>query len=76
MCRLLLVVIHSNFHVFYQLCAGASQEDRNAFHILDAEEYYYLSESKCLSVPGVNDSADWQEMMVGKRSESMAGGVC
>ncbi|KAM6149993.1 unconventional myosin-IXa isoform 2-T2 [Erethizon dorsatum] len=33
-----------NYHVFYYLLAGASEEERLAFHLKQPEEYHYLSQ--------------------------------
>uniref|UniRef100_A0A8B9L4Y3 Myosin IXA n=1 Tax=Astyanax mexicanus TaxID=7994 RepID=A0A8B9L4Y3_ASTMX len=33
-----------NYHVFYYLLAGASEEERTAFHLRKPEEYHYLSQ--------------------------------
>uniref|UniRef100_A0AAY5EDU0 Myosin IXA n=1 Tax=Electrophorus electricus TaxID=8005 RepID=A0AAY5EDU0_ELEEL len=33
-----------NYHVFYYLLAGASEEEKVAFHLLKPEEYHYLSQ--------------------------------
>ncbi|KAM7015591.1 LOW QUALITY PROTEIN: unconventional myosin-IXAa [Tautogolabrus adspersus] len=33
-----------NYHVFYYLLAGASEEERTAFHLMKPEEYHYLSQ--------------------------------
>ncbi|XP_029313509.1 unconventional myosin-IXAa isoform X2 [Cottoperca gobio] len=33
-----------NYHVFYYLLAGASEEDRKSFHLMKPEEYHYLSQ--------------------------------
>ncbi|XP_071345310.1 unconventional myosin-IXAa isoform X2 [Trachinotus anak] len=33
-----------NYHVFYYLLAGASEEERTAFHLKKPEEYHYLSQ--------------------------------
>ncbi|XP_068168168.1 unconventional myosin-IXAa-like isoform X4 [Antennarius striatus] len=33
-----------NYHVFYYLLAGASEEERTAFHLLKPEEYHYLNQ--------------------------------
>ncbi|XP_068598341.1 unconventional myosin-IXAa [Brachionichthys hirsutus] len=35
-----------NYHVFYYLLAGASEEERKAFHLKEPEEYHYLSQMK------------------------------
>ncbi|KAI2648658.1 Unconventional myosin-IXAb [Labeo rohita] len=34
-----------NYHVFYYLLAGASEEERKAFHLLKPEEYHYLNQN-------------------------------
>ncbi|XP_041853264.1 unconventional myosin-IXAb-like isoform X4 [Melanotaenia boesemani] len=33
-----------NYHVFYYLLAGASEDERKAFHLLRPEEYHYLNQ--------------------------------
>ncbi|XP_047218829.1 unconventional myosin-IXAa isoform X3 [Girardinichthys multiradiatus] len=33
-----------NYHVFYYLLAGASEDERKAFHLKKPEEYHYLSQ--------------------------------
>ncbi|XP_067091256.1 unconventional myosin-IXAb [Osmerus mordax] len=33
-----------NYHVFYYLLAGASEDERNTFHLLKPEEYHYLNQ--------------------------------
>uniref|UniRef100_A0A8C4NSB4 Myosin IXA n=1 Tax=Dicentrarchus labrax TaxID=13489 RepID=A0A8C4NSB4_DICLA len=33
-----------NYHVFYYLLAGASEDERKAFHLMKPEEYHYLSQ--------------------------------
>nr|XP_033490990.1 unconventional myosin-IXAa-like isoform X12 [Epinephelus lanceolatus] len=33
-----------NYHVFYYLLAGASEEERKSFHLLKPEEYHYLNQ--------------------------------
>ncbi|CAL8243937.1 unnamed protein product [Lota lota] len=35
-----------NYHVFYYLLAGASEEERTAFHLKKPEEYHYLNQMK------------------------------
>uniref|UniRef100_A0A4W3IQ43 Myosin IXAa n=1 Tax=Callorhinchus milii TaxID=7868 RepID=A0A4W3IQ43_CALMI len=37
-----------NYHVFYYLLAGASEEEKKSFHLLEPEEYHYLNQNnKC-----------------------------
>ena len=33
-----------NYHVFYYLLAGASEEERLAFHLKQPEEYHFLNQ--------------------------------
>ncbi|XP_071005005.1 unconventional myosin-IXAb-like [Oncorhynchus clarkii lewisi] len=33
-----------NYHVFYYLLAGATEEERNSFHLLKPEDYHYLNQ--------------------------------
>ncbi|XP_061888134.1 unconventional myosin-IXAa isoform X2 [Entelurus aequoreus] len=33
-----------NYHVFYYLLAGTSEEERTAFHLMKPEDYHYLSQ--------------------------------
>jgi len=51
-----------SFHIFYQVCAGASAAERQAYCIEQADYYYYLSCSGCYSVPGINDVEDFKEL--------------
>ena len=50
-----------NYHFFYQLCAGATDEEREKFHILPAEEFLYLTKGQCLEIEGVDDSLNYSE---------------
>lgn len=40
----LLASVFRNYHVFYYLLAGTSEEERKAFHLKKPEEYHYLSQ--------------------------------
>jgi myosin-1 len=51
-----------NFHVFYQLTSGASQEERAKFYIENTNYYRYLNSSGCTSVHGIDDIAEWRDM--------------
>eukprot|EP00003_Mantamonas_plastica_P033766 TRINITY_DN989_c1_g1_i3.p1 TRINITY_DN989_c1_g1~~TRINITY_DN989_c1_g1_i3.p1 ORF type:complete len:1045 (-),score=440.19 TRINITY_DN989_c1_g1_i3:1406-4540(-) len=50
-----------NFHIFYQLVTGASQEEREAFQLYGAENYYYLAQSGCDTVPGIDDVKEFAD---------------
>uniref|UniRef100_A0A1D1Z2F8 Myosin-J heavy chain n=1 Tax=Anthurium amnicola TaxID=1678845 RepID=A0A1D1Z2F8_9ARAE len=45
-----------SYHIFYQLCAGASLSLREKLNLRPAEEYKYLKQSNCFSIAGVNDA--------------------
>ncbi len=39
-----LVCSSRNYHVFYYLLAGTSEEERTLFHLKKPEEYHYLNQ--------------------------------
>ncbi|EFC37173.1 myosin [Naegleria gruberi] len=49
-----------NFHIFYQLCAGASKEEKEEFATTNAHDFYYLSQSGCYNVDGIDDAEEYQ----------------
>ena len=49
-----------NYHFFYQLCAGASDQEKAAFKILPPSEYYYLTRGNCLYIEGVDDVENYR----------------
>ncbi|KAL9988183.1 hypothetical protein ACROYT_G002593 [Oculina patagonica] len=50
-----------NFHIFYQLLTGASQEDRGQLGLTEPSYYYYLNQSGTYSVDGTNDVQEYEE---------------
>lgn len=52
-----------NFHIFYQLCAGAEKDIRAEFGIASAENFYYLAQSGCYTVDNVDDVAEYNDTM-------------
>ncbi|XP_075060774.1 unconventional myosin-If [Mixophyes fleayi] len=52
-----------NFHVFYQLIEGASQEQKQNLGIMTPDYYFYLNQSDTYKVDGTNDKSDFLEMM-------------
>lgn len=50
-----------NFHIFYQFTKGASQAQRDTYGIQTPETYRYTNDSKCTSVDGIDDIADFKE---------------
>ena len=51
-----------NYHIFYQLCKGLDKAQRAKFRLKQVEDYYYLSQSGCIDVDGVNDSEEYEEV--------------
>jgi len=51
-----------NYHVFYQLCAGASAEQKARYHLQDASTFNYLNQSGNLLIDGVDDGAEFREV--------------
>ncbi|CAI5513551.1 unnamed protein product [Closterium sp. Naga37s-1] len=47
-----------NYHAFYQLCAGASEEERERLKLAPAETFHYLNQSNCFEIPGKNSNAE------------------
>lgn len=52
-----------NFHIFYQLTKGATDEYRQLFGIQAPEQYIYTSASQCTSVENMDDVKEFQETL-------------
>lgn len=48
-----------NYHIFYQLCAGASAEERARLHLVQPTDFNYLNKSSCVDIPGVDNAAEY-----------------
>ncbi|GAB1606082.1 unconventional myosin-IXAa-like [Argonauta hians] len=59
-----------NYHVFYYLLKGATQEESSFLHLHDATEYHYLSQSNCYTVDGVDEEHEFARL---KQSMEMVG---
>lgn len=51
------------FHIFYNLTKGADKKLRDLFQIHGPEAYYYISQSGCTDVAGMDDSSDFKDVM-------------
>ena len=49
-----------NYHIFYQLVAGASDAMRKELNILPIEEFDYLNQGNCPTIDGVDDKAEFE----------------
>ncbi|CEP14736.1 hypothetical protein [Parasitella parasitica] len=50
-----------NYHIFYQLCAGASEAERQELALKEWSEFHYLNQSGTGVIPSVDDAKDFQE---------------
>ncbi|NXB82731.1 MYO1F protein, partial [Donacobius atricapilla] len=53
-----------NFHIYYQLIQGASQEQRQNLGIMSPDYYFYLNQTDTYQVEGTDDRSDFHETMV------------
>eukprot|EP01133_Synstelium_polycarpum_P014767 gene14767-17449_t len=51
-----------NYHIFYQLLAGATQEMRTKFSLGEAESYHYLNQSGCIKIDRISDDEDFEHV--------------
>ncbi|KAH8174246.1 myosin head (motor domain) domain-containing protein [Sarocladium implicatum] len=49
-----------NYHIFYQLVAGASDQQRQDLNILPIEEFEYLNQGGSPTIEGVDDKAEFE----------------
>lgn len=59
-----------NYHVFYYLLAGASEQEKEQLHLLSVDKYNYLSKTGCSVVPGVDEQYEFSRL---KQSMDMVG---
>lgn len=51
-----------NYHIFYELLAGATDEEKEQYLLEDADAYHYLNQSGCIDIDGVDDSKHFEEL--------------
>lgn len=52
-----------NYHIFYALLTGTDREQKEEFHLSQAENYYYLKQSGCTADKTINDVETFQDVM-------------
>lgn len=57
-------VVHTNegernYHIFYQMCAGGSAEQKTEWKITEAKQYHYLNQGGSIAIPGVDDEKEF-----------------
>jgi myosin heavy subunit len=48
-----------NYHIFYQVCAGATPEERVRLHLREPQAYRYLNQSSCYDLPGLDNAKEY-----------------
>lgn len=48
-----------NYHIFYRMLAGMSNEEKTFLHLTDASDYYYLTQGNCITCDGMDDSEEF-----------------
>ncbi|XP_077291257.1 unconventional myosin-IXa-like isoform X3 [Arctopsyche grandis] len=59
-----------NYHVFYYLLAGASEQEKQQLHLLVPEKYNYLSRSGCCVLQNIDEKHEFSRL---KQSMEMVG---
>lgn len=52
-----------SYHIFYQLCAGASSSLREKINLKTVKDYKYLKQSSCYMISGVDDAERFRIVM-------------
>ncbi|XP_046839992.1 unconventional myosin-X-like isoform X2 [Xenia sp. Carnegie-2017] len=56
-----------NYHIFYALVAGVTENEKNELRLLQAEKYHYLNQSGCISDSSINDKQDFFNVLEAMR---------
>ncbi|XP_073820580.1 myosin-VIIa-like isoform X2 [Musca autumnalis] len=53
-----------NYHIFYSMLAGLSQEERKRLHLQEQSpaKYHYLAQGGCFKLPGKSDAKDFADI--------------
>lgn len=57
-----------NFHVFYMVTQHCAPQYKDQFYLYPPDSFWYLSQSECYQVPGIDDAKDYKDMMEGFRT--------
>ncbi|KAG1455490.1 hypothetical protein G6F56_007054 [Rhizopus delemar] len=50
-----------NYHIFYQLCSGASEDEKKELALKEWSEFHYLKQSGTGVIPSVDDAKEFQD---------------
>ncbi|KAI9358524.1 P-loop containing nucleoside triphosphate hydrolase protein [Pilaira anomala] len=53
--------IERNYHIFYQLCAGASESEKKELALKAWSEFHFLNQSGTGEIPGVDDAQEFRD---------------
>jgi myosin-5 len=56
-----------SYHIFYQICDGASPEDRARWKLRPANEFHYLNQSSCYEIPGDSNAEEFSVSVPSQR---------
>lgn len=48
-----------NYHIFYQLCFGASESEKKEFDLKHPNDFHYLNQGGNSTIPGIDDANDF-----------------
>lgn len=51
-----------NYHIFYQIIRGLSDEEKERLMLSEPESFHYLNQSNCTGDPTLDDVKDWQAL--------------
>ncbi|KAF1998857.1 myosin-2 [Amniculicola lignicola CBS 123094] len=54
-----------NYHIFYQLCAGATPAEREELQLKPPEQFEYLNQGSTPTIDGVDDKAEFEALKKG-----------
>ena len=52
-----------SYHIFYQLCAGLSMEQRQLLHLDRPGTFEYINKSGCISIDGMDDAKEFEDVL-------------
>ena len=48
-----------NYHIFYRLLAGLTEEEKASLHLMVPKDYHYLSQGNCFTCEGMDDGKEF-----------------
>ena len=48
-----------NYHIFYRMLAGMTEQEREQLYLTDATDYYYLTQGNCITCDGIDDNEEF-----------------